>query len=321
MPEGSHEFPPLDPSKFQDPLITATGETRAWVDMAALETLWFNTGSLCNIACDHCYMHSSPTNDDLAYLKVDEVRNFLDEITAQNLPTTQIGFTGGEPFMNADIIAMVDLALERGFQVLVLSNAMKPLWNRRHGLLDLIAAHGTKNLTLRVSIDHPTVAIHEQERGAGTWAPMERGVKWLRDHGFTLEVAGRSQWHEHEDEARAAYRSLFASWDLSLDAADPACLTLFPEMDETRDVPEITTKCWALLGVRPDAQMCATSRMVARRKGEAKPQVVPCTLLPYDPAFDMGETLRESLASVRLNHPHCAKFCVLGGASCSAQGL
>ncbi len=318
MPEGSHEFPPLDPAKFKDPVSTATGETRAWVKMTALETLWFNTGSLCNIECRHCYMHSSPRNNALLYLSRDEVQGFLNEIGVRDLPTTQIGFTGGEPFMNPDIIAMLDQALERGFRVLVLTNAMKPLWNKRKDLLDLIARHGAKNLTLRVSIDHPSANVHEQERGAGSWAPMERGVKWLRTHGFSLEIAGRSQWYEHDDDARAAYRRLFAKWDLPLDASDPACLTLFPEMDETRDVPEITTACWALLAVRPDAQMCATSRMVTRRKDETKPTVVSCTLLPYDEAFDMGETLGESLEAVRLNHPHCAKFCVLGGASCAA---
>ncbi len=64
--------------------------------------------------------------------------------------------------------------------------------------------------------------------------------------------------------------------------------------------------------------MCATSRMAVRRKGASAPVLVACTLLPDDPQFDMGGTLRESFSPVKLNHPHCAKFCVLGGASCSA---
>jgi hypothetical protein len=67
--------------------------------------------------------------------------------------------------------------------------------------------------------------------------------------------------------------------------------------------------------------------MILRRKGAAAPSVVPCTLLLDDPAFDMGPTLAAAAAAdggnfdrgaVRLNHPHCARFCVLGGASCSA---
>jgi len=64
--------------------------------------------------------------------------------------------------------------------------------------------------------------------------------------------------------------------------------------------------------------MCASSRMVVKRKGEAGPRVAACTLLPYDKGFDMGGTLAEASRSVSLNHPHCARFCVLGGASCSA---
>ena len=63
--------------------------------------------------------------------------------------------------------------------------------------------------------------------------------------------------------------------------------------------------------------MCASSRMVVKRKGAATPAVLSCTLLPYDEAFELGVTLKEASGAVKLNHPHCAKFCVLGGASCS----
>jgi hypothetical protein len=45
--------------------------------------------------------------------------------------------------------------------------------------------------------------------------------------------------------------------------------------------------------------------------------VLSCTLIPYDPAFEMGAALAEAARAVPLNHPHCAKFCVLGGASCA----
>jgi hypothetical protein len=63
--------------------------------------------------------------------------------------------------------------------------------------------------------------------------------------------------------------------------------------------------------------MCASSRMVVKAKGAGRPHVVACTLLPYDPQFALGETLAAATGEVRLNHPHCARFCVLGGASCS----
>ena len=317
MPEGPRAFAPLDPAKFKDPRLTAKGEPRARVAFERLETLWFNTGSLCNIACGHCYMESGPTNDALAYLTREHALAFLDEIQTQALPTREIGFTGGEPFMNKALPAMIADARERGFEVLVLTNAMKPLWNARGALADLKARFGAQGLTLRVSIDHATPARHEQERGPGSWAALERSVKWLNENGFTVDVAGRTLWEESEDQARRAYRDLFAAWDLDLDAFDPTRLVLFPEMDDLADVPEITTACWSILNVSPQAQMCATSRMVVWRKGEVAPKVVPCTLLPYDPAFDLGDTLSQADKSVALNHPHCAKFCVLGGASCS----
>ena len=99
------QFQPLDPAKFRDPFITAKGEARAQVALRALETLWFNTGTLCNLTCRNCYIESSPRNDRLAYLTRDEVRDYLDEIARDGLPTRLIGFTGGEPFMNPDIIA------------------------------------------------------------------------------------------------------------------------------------------------------------------------------------------------------------------------
>jgi len=55
------------PIKFSHPDITAKGETRASVSFRRLETLWINTGTLCNIECANCYIHSSPTDDRLVY--------------------------------------------------------------------------------------------------------------------------------------------------------------------------------------------------------------------------------------------------------------
>jgi hypothetical protein len=116
---------------------------------------------------------------------------------------------------------------------------------------------------------------------------------------------------------RAGYARLFRENDLPIEACDAAQVVLFPEMDATRDVPEITTACWGILGVSPDAVMCASSRMVVKRKGAPHPSVVSCTLLPYEPQFELGRSLKEASGAVPLNHPHCARFCVLGGGSCS----
>jgi hypothetical protein len=54
-----------------------------------------------------------------------------------------------------------------------------------------------------------------------------------------------------------------------------------------------------------------------KHKGAVQPSVIACTLLPYDPLWDLGHSLAGASGSVSLNHPHCAKFCVLGGVACS----
>lgn len=307
----------LDRRKFRDPAVTADGEARASVDLRGLSTLWINTGTLCNLECVGCYIESSPKNDRLVYITSDEVAAFLDEIERERLPTREIGFTGGEPFMNPEIYEMLGDALARGFKVLILTNAMRPMMRQNHRLLALQDNYGDR-LTLRVSIDHPTRARHEEVRGPGSWQPMIEGLRWLGRHGFRVHLAGRTLFGETEDTLRPAYGALVADLGFALDASNPAELVLFPEMDETLDVPEITTDCWGILNVNPADMMCASSRMVVKRKGADGPAVAACTLLPYDPAFELGSTLSEAAGSVALNHPHCARFCVLGGGSCSA---
>ncbi len=306
----------LDTVKFRDPFTTAKGETRARVALRALDTLWFNTGTLCNLTCANCYIESSPKNDRLAWLGLEDVRTYLDEIARDGLPTRLIGFTGGEPFMNREIIAMLDLVLSHGLDVLVLTNAMMPMRKLRGPLLDLRHRYGDR-LTIRVSLDHYTLEVHEAERGPRSWTPTITGLVWLAANGFRVDVAGRRFTRENEDDLRTGYARLFASKNIPVDAHDPVRLMLFPEMDPARDVPEITTACWGILHKSPDDVMCASARMVVKRKGAAAPVVLACTLLPYDPRFELGRALAEASEPVSLNHPYCASFCVLGGASCS----
>ncbi|MCE2460814.1 MAG: radical SAM protein [Pseudomonadales bacterium] len=305
----------MDPvlGKFVDPYRTLDGKPRARVALDRLRTLWFNTGTLCNLQCGHC---SSPRNDRLVYLDRLEVRRYLEEISALGLDTEEIGFTGGEPFMNPDLPAMLEDSLARGFRVLVLTNAMRPMMKCAPELLALRDWYGSR-LTLRVSIDHYRPELHEEERGPRTWAPTLKGIKWLSDNGFAVAVAGRRRWGDEEASLRAGFARLFQAEGINVDTASPTDLVLFPEMDPDADTPEITTECWDILGVRPVDVMCASSRMVIKRKGADIPEVASCTLLPYDEAFSLGERLGDSLGDVVLNHPHCSRFCVLGGGRCS----
>jgi sulfatase maturation enzyme AslB (radical SAM superfamily)/predicted phosphodiesterase len=308
----------LQVEKFQNVRVTASGEDRASVPLRRLDTLWVNTGTLCNITCKHCYIESSPKNDRLAYIRCDEVRGYLDEIRDNGLGTEEIGFTGGEPFMNPEIMSMLDTALQRGFRVLILSNAMKPMQRFKQPLKELNAGYRNK-LSLRISLDHYTSERHEEERGLGTFKPALEGLSWLSQNGFQISVAGRTMWNENEASERAGYGRLFEKHNIRIDPFDPAGLVLFPEMDETVDVPEITSGCWTILGKSPADVMCSSARMVVKRKGADRPAVVACTLIPYDPRFELGTTLNQADAPVYLNHPHCARFCVLGGASCSQK--
>ncbi|SFB76256.1 radical SAM protein [Tropicimonas isoalkanivorans] len=305
--------------KFCDPDTTADGDPRARVGLSHPRTLWFNTGTLCNITCRNCYIGSSPENDALVYLTADEVSGYLDQLEDRDWPVTEIGFTGGEPFMNPHIIEMARRSLARGYEVLILTNAMRPMMRpgMRQGLVDLREAYGMK-LTLRVSLDHWSAARHDEERGSGGFAASLDGMTWLREAGIRMTVAGRTVWGESEDDARDGYGRLFRAHAFEIDAQDPAATVLFPEMDEGVEVPEITTACWGILGKSPESVMCASSRMVVKRRGAERPAVLACTLLAYDARFELGETLAEAEGEVALNHPHCAKFCVLGGASCSA---
>jgi pyruvate-formate lyase-activating enzyme len=305
-------------TKFSDPVWTAKAERRAHVTLAGLQTLWFNTGTLCNITCEGCYIESSPRNGRLAYLSREEVRALLDEAGRNHPELREVGFTGGEPFMNPDIIAILGDALEAGHRVLVLTNAMKPMQLHSRELLKLRTELKDRGqLTIRVSLDHYGKPGHEKIRGEKTWEPALKGVHWLTRHDFDLAIATRSLDRESDASIRTGFAHLFELEGIPIDVTDSHRLVLFPEMDDTIDVPEITERCWDILGKSPTTVMCSSARMVVKRKGAAAPVITACTLLPYDSRFEMGDTLQGAVGPVSLNHPHCAKFCVLGGASCS----
>ena len=303
----------INDNKFKDPINTVDGSKRAFIEAKKIKTLWFNTGTLCNIECKNCYIESSPKNNRLVYLTFNEVKLFVDEAIDKNLGTNEIGFTGGEPFMNKDILKMIEYSLSKNFKVLVLSNAMKPMLNIKEDLLKL----NHQNLVIRVSIDHYQKEKHEEVRGKNTFDVMIKGLLWLNSNNFNYALATRLLWGEEEDQLRNNFNQFIDKYHLKLDAKSKQQLVTFVEMDKKVDTPEITTACWNILGKDPDDIMCSWSRMVVKKKGMLKPSVIACTLLPYEDEFDLGQSLTNSLQKIYLNHKHCSKFCVLGGSSCS----
>jgi uncharacterized Fe-S cluster-containing radical SAM superfamily protein len=303
--------------KFELLQWTAKGDRRASVSLRKLETLWFNTGTLCNITCANCYIESSPRNDRLDYLSLEDVKPYLDEIARDRLPTRLIGFTGGEPFMNANFPAILEETLSRGFETLTLTNAMRPMM-RRAAIVVELAKRYRQAMRLRVSLDDFRAEVHDKERGRGSFAKALEGLKWLNGSGAVVEIAGRYLSGEREEEIRAGFAEVLSAHGITIDCADPQQLVLLPEMCPVSDPPEITPSCLSILDVSPDGIMCSNARMVVRRKGAAGPVVLACTLLPYDERFELGRTLAEASKPVYLAHRYCATFCVLGGASCGS---
>lgn len=312
---SSQEDGPHLSKPFTDAVWTARGERRAVVPLKRLETVWFNTGTLCNIACAHCYIESSPRNDRLAYLSEADVAAFLDEMAALPDPVSLVGFTGGEPFMNPSFIAILDNTLRRGFETLTLTNALKPMDNHEADITRLAGRHGAR-MRVRVSLDDYRASVHDGERGAGAFARALDGLTRLAQAGVTVEVAARALTGEPEELRREGFAALFVRNGIGINAKDRQALLLLPEMRPGATPPEITEACWGILKMSPDDVMCARARMVVKRKGEASAAVAACTLLPYDRRFELGATLGEASRPVPLSHPYCASFCVLSGGSC-----
>ena len=287
--------------KFENKLLTSDNKARAFIQAKKIQTLWFNTGTLCNLTCKNCYIESSPKNDRLAYLSFEEFKTFVNESIQNEMGTKEIGFTGGEPFMNKDVFKMIKYALDNDFKTLVLTNAMKPMMNNKNQLFKL----NHLNLTIRVSIDHFTKHKHEQIRGPNSWEPMIEGLKWLSENKFNFCLATRLMWNEDEVTTRKNFKNFVKQYNLDLNTENKSQLVTFAEMDEKKDTPEITTECWDILNKNPDEVMCSNSRMIVKKKGDEKPSVIACTLLPYISEFNLGNSLKESMKKIYLNHPHC----------------
>jgi predicted phosphodiesterase len=293
-------LPAVEKARTGIPLeVERVAEPVPVVPLARLETLWINTGTLCNITCVDCFMESSPVNDALGYFPLAAFLALLE--TAPE----EIGFTGGEPFMNPDILAMLEAALAAGRRVLVLTNAMRPMLRHQAALARLLADFSGR-LRLRVSLDHYLPARHDELRGQGSFAASLKGVRFLAEAGPGLTVAARTPWGETEAMMRAGFGALFAEEGVAL---DPAALVLFPEMDVSSPAPPVTAAALAAVPAEKPV-MCASSRMVVWRKGAEAASFTPCTLLP-------GRDLVDARAPVTLDHPFCGQFCVYGGASCA----
>src|SRR5262245_24679878 len=151
------------------------------VPLAHLDDLWFQVGgTLCNLECRHCFISCSPHNRTFGFLDLETVRRRLDESIP--LGVKEYYFTGGEPFLNPDMTAILELTLRYGpATVLTNGTVFKDAWLDR---LRRAEAASLYSLEFRVSIDGPSAATNDPIRGPGTFDRAMRGVRQLLAHGF-----------------------------------------------------------------------------------------------------------------------------------------
>jgi molybdenum cofactor biosynthesis enzyme MoaA len=267
--------------------------------LVALDTLWFQVaGTLCNIACTHCFISSSPTNRSHAMLTLADVRRRLDE--AEALGVREYYFTGGEPFLNPEIFPILEEALLRG-PVTVLTNGL-PLTPERCRRLKRMFEGAEYSLDLRVSIDGYTADANDPIRGAGTFVRILQGIRNLAEAGLNPVVTVTEAC---SDAATAEGRTGFLEWMREIGLRQPRLkvLSLFrigAEVERMRAYESWETlRGRELSAVESEALQCSSCRMVTSRG------VYVCPILIEEPAANMGATLAETMRPFELRFSSC----------------
>ena len=144
--------------------------------------LWVYTNFDCNLACDYCAVASSPRARKRR-IGLERFRALVDEAVAEGFEELYV--TGGEPFVERDIVEMLDYAADR-LDTVCLTNAMLFTGRRRRELERLA---GRERLTLQSSVDGARAGTHDRHRGAGSWAKAMEGIAYARDLGLPVRVA------------------------------------------------------------------------------------------------------------------------------------
>lgn len=280
------------------------------VELIALDEIWFQvSGTLCNLTCSHCFISCSPQNDSFGYLSLATVERLLHESVAWGV--REYYFTGGEPFLNREIVPMLERTLDFGpATVLTNGTVLKPEWLRR---LRDAEEQGGYSLEFRVSIDGPTPEINDPIRGKGTFARAMKGVALLVEHGFLPIVTMTRVWDESDDDAvlgrfRTVLREL---------GCDRPRLKVLPRLligaEERRTggygvhdrvTPEM------MQGYDAGQLICSHSRVVTDRG------VYVCPILLDFPDARLGERLAEAAVSFPLRYGACYT-CYQYGAICT----
>ncbi len=292
-------------------MVTPNGEPRGFIRSHGLDELWFHTGTACNLACPFCLEGSKPGDNRLQLMRFDDARPYIDEALA--LGVRQFSFTGGEPFINKDMVRILDYALGQR-PCLVLTNATEPLIKRLRQIETL--RNRMHSLHFRVSLDHFEAARHDAGRGDGMFTMALSGLRSLYDMGFSLSVANQVLPDFSAQEVSRRFAEVFRAAGLPQDLSRVEFPEFYPPGTDVA-APQITLGCMANYQTESSRRefMCAFSRMIVKQAGQTR--VYACTLVDDDVDYDLGGTLAESLQEpVSMKHHRCYS-CFQFGASCS----
>jgi molybdenum cofactor biosynthesis enzyme MoaA len=290
--------------------IEETAPLTPTVPMLALDTLWFQVaGTVCNIECTHCFISCSPRNHSHEMMSLADVQVRLDE--ARSLGVREYYFTGGEPFMNRDMLPILAATLRQG-PATVLTNGMllRPEVCRR--LRELFDA-SEYSLDLRVSLDGFDRESHDAIRGQGVWDRVMIGLKNLADVGLNPVITVTTA-AEGVASAEGRTRFLELIRTFGFDRPRLKVLSLFrigAEEQRTRAY-EDWERLTGLSLTEDDARtlQCSTCRM-ATSKG-----VYVCPILIEEREARMGDTLAETLRPFPLKYGAC-HTCWVDGVTCT----
>jgi AdoMet-dependent heme synthase len=277
------------------------------VPLLALDTLWFQVaGTLCNLQCTHCFISCAPTNDRHAMMSLAAVKTYLAE--AAELGVREYYFTGGEPFLNREILEILAAALAQG-PVSVLTNGVliKPAIAAR---LRELADASPYSLDLRISIDGWDAATNDPIRGEGTFERILEGVRHLAVAGLSPVITVTEAC---DGAGTSAGRLRFLEFLRDIGLAQPRLkvlplLRLGAETERSRPYePWETLRGRVLAPADFEALQCSTSRM-ATASG-----VYVCPILLDFPGARMASSVQETLVPFELKYRACH--------TCHEQGL
>jgi len=322
-------------------LTNERGEQRGSVDPKrgetgpVLEDLWVMQGSICDLRCKHCYTASSPRNHRLEQIHFGELRPHLED--AARFGVQRIYFTGGEVFVNEDVLAGRALRNEEFLRSLafaleiapveILTNGRRYIRNHFDALLELRARHGDR-LRLRITLESPEAAAHDAIRGKGTFAQTLETIRCLGAMGFVPVITAERPLLalDADEEIRQAYRNLMGGMKVEVNLienmleAGHELERLSAQGAAPRPEVFITKNCFSILVRPPESLMCHFSRCIQKIDGELR--YYPCAVIYDDKRFELGGTLAESLRRVYLAHKNCYDYCMRGrGATCRTQPL